>query len=229
MEGKGLGWRPGIVDSRDFSLTPHIEAIAVPQVGGRKAWTNRPRLDQKSEGACVGFGWTGFLNAAPRMHKFDSPYAFDLYHEITENDEWAGSWKTGQEGTSIRSGAKQVQTRGFIKNYAFTSSIQEMVTWLLNKGSLVIGVPWFTGQDEPSAGNGYRAEATGQLRGYHCVVVDRVVWGVEGEANRVGFANSWGAEYGDQGRAWFAERDLETLFSDPDSTACTAIEQRSKL
>src|SRR5436190_19809881 len=131
MSGKGLGWRPAPVDHRDFSLTPAIEAMAAPRISGSKFWTNKIRLDQRDQGACVGFGWTGFLNSAPRMHGFDSNYAFDLYHVITENDSWAGDWRSGQEGTDIRSGAKQVQARGFIRNYGFTNVITEIVTWLL--------------------------------------------------------------------------------------------------
>lgn len=226
MEGKGLGWRPSVVDPRDFSLTPAIEAISAVQVAGKKSWTNKIRLDQQREGACCGFSFVGFINSAPKMHNFDSAYAFQLYHEITENDEFAGDWQSGQEGTSIRSSAKRVQARGFIKNYAFTSTIQEIVTWILNRSPVVMGIPWYSGQDHPTKDNGYRAEATGRLRGFHAIVVDRVVWGVEGEANRVGFANSWGTEYGQLGRAWFAERDLETLFAHPDSTACTAVEIR---
>lgn len=222
-----LGWRPGPVDPRDEPLTPHVERLAVPRITGQQTWDNPLRLDQGREGACVGFGWTGFLNAKPMVHRLHSSWATNLYHQITENDEWAGDWRTGQEGTSVRSGAKMVQQKGYINNFAFTETVQEMVTWLLNVGPIVVGVAWYSQMDNPSAQNGWRCEASGYVRGGHCVVVNKVVWGVTGEPNRMGFDNSWGLQWGFQGGAWLYEPDCNHLFvDDPDGVACTAVEER---
>jgi hypothetical protein len=221
---KGFGFEPGPFDELDYDLAPFAaEAAAEGVTKGEQIWENPVRLDQGAEGACVGFGWTGFLNAAPTTHTFEDEYAFGLYHTVTENDEYPGDWRTGQSGTSVRSGAKEVQRRGFIESYAFTYDVEEMALWLLNKGPLVIGVRWLTGMDGPSPDNGYYALVRGPQRGRHCVVVDQVHWGL-GDRNWFGFANSWGTRYGDQGRAYFSEKGLRILMSDPNAVACTTVE-----
>ena len=226
-EHKGMGFWPGPIDELDYDLRPHAATAAeAGRATGEQDWENPLRLDQGREGACVGFGWTGYLNSAPVTHNFDSNYALSLYHEITQRDEYPGDWRTGQSGTSVRSGAKDVRRRGFIQAYAFTYDAEDIALWILNQGPVVIGVPWLTGMDTP-APPGYFALVRGRLRGGHCVVVDQVSWyGAGDRRNRFGFANSWGTRYGNQGRANFTERGMRILMNDDSSVGCTAVEIR---
>jgi hypothetical protein len=62
-------------------------------------------MDQGSEGACVGFGWTRAMMILNRR-RYDAPW---LYHEAQKVDEWTGE---DYDGTSVRAGADVLRARG---------------------------------------------------------------------------------------------------------------------
>ena len=83
---RGLGWSPA-EDERDLRAENYLTA---ERTSGKAFWANPIQLDQGTEGACVGFGWTGFLNAKPLKHEYDNEMGFDVYHRAQEIDEWPG-------------------------------------------------------------------------------------------------------------------------------------------
>jgi len=209
-EGKGLGCHP-VKDEKDWELekllSSHKRALAKTE--GREMWPNPIQLDQSAEGACVGFGWTGWANARPRRHEFGDQHGFDVYNEAKKLDPWEGE---DYSGTSVKAGALAMQARGHLENYAFTSNVNTLAAWVLNKGPAVIGVNWYTDMDRVDS-SGY-ISVSGSLRGGHCVVIDGVDWGRANVPDRFRIRNSWGPNWGFNGRCYICSEGLARLFSE---------------
>jgi hypothetical protein len=167
---------------------------------------------------CVGFGWTGFLNARPVKHEYGNEMGFDVYQRAQQRDEWRGE---NYSGTSVRAGAKVLRERGHINAFAFTQDAATLAHFVLNQGPAPIGVNWHEGMDRVDS-EGY-IYPTGPVGGGHCVIVDGVVFGVDGEVDRFRLRNSWGNSWGLNGRCRIRVEDLQQLFS-AGGTACMAVD-----
>lgn len=219
MQGKGLGYRPGPVDNRDYALAPHLEAAR--KTRGSQFWYAPLVLDQGPDGSCVGHGWIHLINASPVIHRYDHEIALDVYHRAQLLDEFADT--PPEEGTSVRAGGKAVKEKGYIKTFAYAKTIDEMSQWILNYGPVCIGVDWWTGMDNPNKANGFTIKPTGAVRGGHCVCVDGVnLNGLPTDYFRI--LNSWSASWGDRGHARILKADMQTLISDQNAAICTAVE-----
>ena len=221
---KALGWAPK-EDDRDYAAEDFIATEKLERTSGRQLWVNPLQGNQFKEGACVGGGWWGFLNSHPYPHAYANQVLFDIYNAAKRVDAWPGE---NYEGTSVRAGAKVVQqglvphVGRHIQTYAFTSNVDTLALHVLNKGPAVIGVDWYTGMDRvDSLGFVY---PTGTKRGGHCVVIDGVTWDYKDvKPNRFRFRNTWGPDWGFNGRGRISASDLQSLFSQG-GTACLAVE-----
>ena len=223
VEEKGLGFFPGREDDRDWLLERRLESIVVPKVKGSKFYFNPMKLDQGSEGACVGFGHVQGFNSDPKRHKKGNDYGHEVYREATYIDDWPNEDWTNSSGTSVRAGAEVMLKRGHIPGYAFTYSVQEIATWILNKGPVIIGVDWYAGMDRPSQKNDYFIKPTGARRGGHCTLIDGVRWNRD-SSDYFRVLNSWGPDWGFGGRARITAEDLHKLLSEPYAVGCTWVE-----
>lgn len=179
-------------------------------------------LDQGRTGTCVAHGWTSKMHAAPIMQQLPvSPY--DLYRKIVQVDEWfdndseATAPDAGlQSGTSVRAGAKVLQAMGYLQNYLWAESVEDVRAWhLAGFGGCVIGVNWTAAMFQTDL-DGF-VNYTGSIQGGHCVVTtgwnDKVRHnGKLGRALRC--QNSWSVQFGEKGRFWISEGDLAKLMQD---------------
>lgn len=215
---------------RTFDWAPHHDPrsreypvrTAIPPLIERKppwrgvSWsTSRQPLDQGSEGACVGFGWTAEAMAGPVRIRPDRPtdFALAVYREAQLVDEWPGE---NYDGTSVLAGAKVMQKHGYIEAYRWAFSIRDVVDALLYLGPVVIGIPWFESMYETRPSG--LVEVGGRMVGGHCITLTgyyRSKWlRGEGFLNRmelVRWRNSWGSSYGRNGNGWIRVGDLEGL------------------
>lgn len=225
MESKPRLVGPGRVyapDERDrsYPVTDEIIAKMAERVklvaGDRHAWKTGPVLDQGDDPACVGYGWSGFLSAAPVMthHNRILPDPLELYFAAQKVDEWEGE---DYDGTSVRAGAKVLQTLGLIKEYRWSTDRDQLREWLNTVGPAVIGIDWFNAMYRTRGG--YIVPA-GRLEGGHCVYI--VDYSPSQRAYRI--VNSWGVGWGEKGRAWVDEDDMEHLLFKMNGEVCHAIE-----
>lgn len=181
-------------------------------------WNVGARLDQGNTGTCVAHAWVHMLENSPitRPGTVD-PMA--MYDEIVKVDEWTENDNdtARQFGTSIRAGAKIAQQRGYISEYRWAFDLATALRWLLTQGPVVIGVNWYTGMFYPDADN--FIEATGQVEGGHAVVLD----GINMKQGKVRGLNSWGPEWGDEGKFYMTFDTFAKLITER-GEVCMALE-----
>ncbi len=211
---KGLGQFPS-VDMRDglYLMRPKLKTVDV--VPTYKVWEHGTILDQGYEGSCVGHGWLAWENCKPRGYPVqqDHTYAVAWYERAQELDEWPG---TDYAGTSVRAGAKVAQERGFLDNYVWASSLDEIDAWLLTQGPVVIGAKWLNSMDYYRGGP-LTVDIGSGVRGGHCFLL----YGKGPEGNYK-FQNSWGYGYAEEGCFRLTSDSLQRLISIGGFAACTA-------
>jgi hypothetical protein len=191
-------------------------------------WLEGIVLDQGSEGACVGFAWTGELLAEPAAPKeqpsplFANSLASSFYQEAKKIDEWPGE---NYDGTSVLAGAKIMQKAGFIGEYRWCFSVNDVRDAVISEGPVVIGVPWFDGMYDTLPGGLVRL--SGQTTGGHAILITGY-----SPSKRFGnqthevfrWRNSWGSDYGVNGSGWIKYKDLEKLLSQ-NGEACVPMKR----
>lgn len=184
------------VDGRTFDRVPsqnttRLVRFALPpttQQPRSYSWGLYAQLDQGQEGACVGFGWAHELAARPSIvTSITDDVGRALYHDAQSRDEWAGE---NYEGTSVDAGAKAVMARGFMSEYRWTQSLNELLVVASRHGPVVMGSWWKdTMFDTDVAGF---LDTSGANVGGHCWLVR----GVNVARQEVLCRNSWGPGWG---------------------------------
>lgn len=169
-----------------------------------KIWECEAWLDQGVEGACVGFSWAHELIAEPEHVPVGEAYARMIYREAQKVDEWPGE---DYEGTSVLAGVKIVKQLGWIEEYRWGFSTNDVLGAIANIGPVVLGTNWYEGMWDTDD-NGY-IHPTGSLAGGHAILIS----GYDHERQAVLLHNSWGPSWGVNGRAWVSVSDLEFLLS----------------
>ncbi len=141
------------------------------------------------------------------------PAAATIYAEAQKRDEWEGE---SYGGTSVRAGAKYLQELGFVAEYRWAFTLED-VRRTLALGPMVFGISWH--QDMMETDRAGFIHATGPVIGGHAIRC--VGWSDKKKAVRL--RNSWGKSFGQAGRCWLSYADLEKLLAD-DGEACIAVE-----
>ncbi len=170
----------------------------------RLPYDYRPRYDQGSEGACVGFALSWAMSILNRRF-YD---AFALYKEAQRVDGWPGE---DYSGTSVRAGCDVLRDRGHkvLHRHAHThdwdpahgiienrwcSSIDQVRTCIADGVPVVIGSNWYESMGRPvKRGREWWMPDgdLGRVRGGHA-------WCVYGASDRrqaFRMTNSWGMDY----------------------------------
>lgn len=221
-EGLGRRYDP---DDRDgnYLLSDHIpRTLAMPRT---KYWMYAQQpLDQGREGTCVGHGWKHCLMAGPIKQTKPSTYptAITIYLEACKVDPWQENDNGDlQFGTSVRAGAKALHSRGLISEYAWAWDLRTCIDYLLIRGPVVIGVNFYE-QMRRTDKQGFM-RVGGDLLGGHCMLLlgvnenDRVVRGL----------NSWGRDFGQNGRFWMDYPTLDRLIGEF-GEICAPVEARPR-
>jgi hypothetical protein len=216
------------IPATDPRLKRHVEhddrslAFAAP-VLPRSAlqpqqWTRRcPVFDQGSLGSCCGeaaAGWVGTDNAARPGHPgIDQTTAEDLYHLATTLDEFDGTWRPDDTGSSGLGAAKALKAAGYITGYTHAFTLRALAT-ALQTGPALIGILWYQSMFDPHADGRIPVNTASGLAGGHELCVDGYTPMTDPASDRYWLTNSWGTGWGVDGRAYFTGADLALLLAD---------------
>jgi hypothetical protein len=206
-ETGGLGRRPP-TDRRHEALYPLRAALPETVETVERVLTinyeYRPRYDQGSEGACVGFACSWAMSFLNRRF-YDARW---LYKTAQIIDEWDGE---NYSGTSVRAGMDVLRetghrriigertlpiqpTHGIQSNY-WTSNVDGVRTAIAAGVPVVLGVDWMSAFDRPE--QKYTNEwwigraDLGRVRGGHAICC----YGASDRREAVKLVNSWGLRY----------------------------------
>lgn len=172
-------------------------------------------LDQGSEGACVGFGISAELSADPVMLPTGAPFAQRLYELAREQDRQMGL--VIASGATVLGGLRAATALGQIQGFAWAQSSQQLLDAVLHHGSVVVGTDWVSGMDRLTREN--VARVTGNIRGGHCWTITGYIprFAMRDWAGRTRYyqayeaINSWGPDYGRNGRFYVLRQEVDRL------------------
>jgi hypothetical protein len=197
-----LDWRPRF-DPRSLNFRIELLLAGADPVVRARRWTKPAVLDQGSEGACTGFGTAHALLASPRRWTgVDAEVANLLYRQAQKHDEWPGE---DYEGSSVLGAMQATRAAGYIKEYRWAKTMDEILMGVSRFRPLVIGVNWYDGMWEPDD-DGF-LHATGYIVGGHALLLS----GVIPSRRCVVLDNSWGPDWGLRGSAYLSYEDLDRL------------------
>jgi hypothetical protein len=192
-------------------------------------WRQGTVLDQGSEGACVGFGWTAELLAKP-FSPLSQPSAevgqnkaLEIYRAAKGIDEWEGE---DYSGTSVLAGAKVVKASGYIGGYRWCFGIEDVRDAVLNLGPVVIGIPWY--EDMYTTRPSGLVKVGGPVVGGHCITLTgyHPAMILDGKVRPVfRWRNSWGLGYGIKGSGFIEYGDLAALLKGTGGEACVPLDR----
>lgn len=176
----------------------------------------------------MGFSWTGELISSPRPYKVDAftgdQYALKIYRRARELDEWEGE---DYDGTSVLAGAKAVAEAGYIKEYRWAFSTEQVRDAIISEGPVVIGINWYDSMYETRSSG--LVEVNGSPVGGHAIVLTgynpraRLV-GEKGYRELFRWKNSWGLGYGVKGTGYVGIEDLDMLLRER-GEACVPMQR----
>jgi len=197
-------------------------------------WARRiPVLDQGNLGSCTGNAATGALGtdsagrtaqtfvtisatgaAASRgrfaagRHLLDEGFARSLYSLATELDAVPGAFPPVDTGSSGLGVAKALRMLGLAAGYRHAFHLQAL-TSALQFGPVIIGVPWLNSMFDPAADGRLTVDPESGVAGGHEVEIAQY----DATHGEYWITNSWGASWGNRGRAYLAAADLRWLLS----------------
>lgn len=193
-----------------------------------------PVLNQGDVGSCTGNATEGALGCVPFLATLadnsrcptpsgdtDEQQAVQLYGEATALDDYQGTYPpedTGSDGLSV---AKAAQKAGLISGYTHCLDLNSALT-ALSQQPVIAGINWYDSFDEPDAHGLIKISKGATVRGGHEICLDEL----NVEKKLIGFTNSWGTDWGVEGRAYFSWADLKRLLKeDGDVTVFTPLSQ----
>lgn len=170
---------------------------------------------------CVGYSWAHWLEDGPVTQKGPPPIVHPdlIYHEAQKVDEWEGE---GYEGTSVRAGAKVLQSLGFISEYNWAWDLETLVQSILTVGPVVVGTHWYSDMFYPNTSGVIKVG--GELMGGHAYVIN----GVNKKTKLLRLKNSWGSTWGRRGHGYISFDDMKRLISE-NGEVCLGVEVKKQL
>jgi hypothetical protein len=198
--------------SRDYRVRTLIDAnprLPKPRVHHPA----RPSLNQKAEGACVGFSIATGLNASPKRRRpaMTNPQARELYWLAQRNDPWPGGSYAGAdpryEGTSLLAGLQVARRQGLIASFYWCgagsgTAVDDVVESISKIGGVLFGIRWLECMYLTESGGVVVIDPDSPQVGYHAVWAHSFRYaplpgrGGRKKIEHVVWQNTWGPSYG---------------------------------
>lgn len=183
------------------------------QVLQSKIWNRTlPPLDQGNLGMCTGAGCVGTLATEPLSTDgvadnvaFNEGLARDVYRLATRLDSINGEWPGEDTGSTVLSAMQAAKQMGLVAGYKWCFSAMEVLQTLSWISPVEVGFNWYSSFDNPHPSGLVRIG--GVIEGGHAFQLV----GLDVEKQLVWAVNSWGRQWGLNGRFCFSFEDLHRL------------------
>lgn len=204
-----LNRKPMVYDHRDYMLRDYMTPLMFQGAALRKSWywPVSHILDQELSPHCVGFAWASFGITLPvGQPTWQNAMGHKLYYAAKVED----GFPKAENGSNTRSGAKAFMQFSKFEGgiYAFASTLDQIVTWLLTNGPCVTGTNWYTGMMSPTSTGLLRL--TGNWEGGH----EWILTGVDTDTRLLQGTNSWGTAFGKHGQFYIRFDDYQRLLDE---------------
>lgn len=169
-----------------------------------RSWQCQHVCDQRATPQCVGYTWHHLLACAPNAWNVS---AGGIYYLAQRCDEWAGE---KYEGTSNLGAAQAMKAAGVIDGYYWIQSADLLANALLTRGPVALGMRWRAHMARPDSA-GYIVPAGEELGGHAMLVVG---YDARGQRPYFTLLNSWGTDWGDNGRCRVWVEHMSAILAD---------------
>ncbi len=174
-----------------------------------------PVLDQGNLGACVGFSTVGclgtgvFFTSLPSGKQLDNNFGLEMYKLATKLDAISGTYPPTDTGSTGIGGAKAAQQFNMISGYQHTLSFTDALAAVSEK-PIITGVNWYSSFNQPDTNGFINISKTAKVEGGHEFCIDEI----NVEKEYVGATNSWGSNWGKNGRFFISFATYERLLKE---------------
>jgi hypothetical protein len=195
--GHGLGWKKGRGTAPRLLREVMAPVRRLPTE--RYWWDNGWWGDQGETSECTIYSWLHLIHDGPVIPVDVMPTAkkpladpATLYQEGQKLD---GTPITDVEsGLTCDSAAKVMRAHGFVGEWRWAESVDEVIQWVLTTGPCAIGANWYYDMFEPKKDG--TVSMTGGMAGGHQWVIN----GASMKKKRFRDKNSWNRTWGLSGR-----------------------------
>lgn len=199
--------------SRQYDIRAALKAAPVVKMES-KTWSVPLHLDQGNSSICVGASFSHELMAEPvATKKLDLKFATEkIYYEAQKIDEWSGGEYPGAEpsygGTSVLAGVKVCKKLGYIKEYRWAFTLEDLALAVSTLGPAVLGLNFYRRMMNTNS-EGFIIP-TGGFVGGHAILCK----GVNFEEQYFVLHNSWGDDWGQGGDCKISFEALRGLLAE---------------
>jgi hypothetical protein len=176
----------------------------------RKIWSPPHCMDQGKLSVGVGAAAATFLECDGIVQNLEMTpldFAKSLYYESQRKDPVPGTEQTGYFGTCLVTAMQTLEEKRFFRKLLWTDNTSDLAKHILKTGPAIVAGPWFSEMSKLDP-NGF-ARPNGIWEGNHCWVV----YGVDDLWETFFAINSWGREYGKDGKFLVKFSDMDKILS----------------
>ena len=200
---------------RGVKLVTTMHNREVP-IFDQNKWEDPQTHQVRALGSCTGNACLGHLGIDPfyaneKGVTFDENTAVDLYSLATQVDGLGGGqFPPNDRGSSTLGVLKAAQQKKWIKSYHWSFDFMTLLQVLVQVGPVIVGVNWYDSFDNPTGSGNVGISPNASIRGGH----EFVLFGVDVEKQEIACDNSWGTDWGDQGRFYLSWHDMQRLLAE---------------
>ncbi len=167
-----IGYGTGLLPSHDARNADYPVAAMLDPAAAlvSRVWAQPQRFDQGQTPRCVGFSLAQELSADPVSVACSDWTGPNIYALAQKLDEWPGE---GYDGTSLLAGLKALQQYGYVGEYRWAATVEDVLNSLSQIGPVIMAGPWLSGMFTPDSQGYVNVTGTSGSIG-HCYLLGAV-------------------------------------------------------